>query len=139
MENKQRENRGTIGCGMFFMLFALYLLWPIIRMIVVSLAYSVKDVWPHIRVPALMIAGAWVLWMVFRRLVFGRRMSFENIQKLVWETGERYAKQQGIRTSSAQVRHWEAPGYTVSDFIDRYGISPQMDRELVREYKNAFR
>ena len=139
MEDKQRENRGTIGCGLFFMLFSLYLLWPLIRMLAVSIFYSVKDTWPHIRIPALAAFGAWVLWSIFSRLFFGRKMSYENIQKLVWETGERYARQQGIRVESSQIRRWEAPGYTVSDFIDRYGISPQMDRELVREFKRAFR
>ena len=34
---------------------------------------------------------------------------------------------------------FEAPGYTVSDYVDRCGISRQMDYHLQREYRKAFR
>ena len=139
MDDNRGSNRGTIGCGVFFVLFALYLLWPILSMILSALFYAVRDVWPQMRIPLIIVTAAFALWVFFKRLLYGRKMSYESIQELVWKTGERYARQQGVRPTAARNRRWEAPGYTVSDFIDRYGISPQMDRELIREYKRAFR
>ena len=44
-----------------------------------------------------------------------------------------------VRIYSSISELFEAPGYTMSDFVDRYGISKEMDRELIREYRRAFR
>ena len=139
MGDGKGDNRRPMGCGVLFLLFALYLFWPLILMVTSSLFYSLRDVWPNIRIPLTILVLGGAIWFFIRWLTYRSRMSYESIQKLVWETGARYARQKGVRPTAARTRHYEAPGYTVSDFIDRYGISRQMDRELLREYKRAFR
>ena len=135
----RKGGKGTAGCGLFFMLFLLYLLWPLILLIVRAVFNAAAGIWPSARIPVLIIAGAFFLWVLIKRSTYGRGMPYEKIQKLVWSAGARYARQQGLGSGSASEGRFEAPGYTVSDFIDRYGISPQMDRELIREYRKAFK
>lgn len=138
MEDNGRK-KVTIGCAFLFVLFLLYFSWPLLVIFIRAAALAAAETWPIIRIPVLVAIGAWVLWMIIKRASGGSRMSYERIQRLVWNTGARYAQKNGLGSGPALERRFEAPGYTVSDFIDRYGISPQMDRELIREYRQAFR
>ena len=136
--NKKPVNLVTILFGLLVLSQIIPAVWPLVRQLLRLISNIFTTLPKAVSVVILTVLGAWVLMQLARRFGFGYPLDIYQVRRIVYRTGRRYAIRNGMAPEDIPPG-FEAPGYSVSEFIDRCGISFRMDIALIREYNRAFR
>ena len=136
--NKKPVNLVTILFGLLVLSQLIPEIWPLILRLLRLISNIFTTLPKGVSVVILTLLGAWALWLLAKRFGFGYPLDIYQVRRIVYRTGRRYAIKNGMDPEEIPPG-FEAPGYSVSEFIDRCGISFRMDMALIREYNRAFR
>ncbi len=136
--NKKPVNLVTILFGLLVLSQLIPEIWPLILRLLRLISNIFTTLPKGVSVVILTLLGAWALWLLAKRFGFGYPLDIYQVRRIVYRTGRRYAINNGMDPEDIPPG-FEAPGYSVSEFIDRCGISFRMDMALIREYNRAFR
>ena len=136
--NKKPVNLVTILFGLLVLSQLIPEIWPLILRLLRLISNIFTTLPKGVSVVILTVLGAWALWLLAKRFGFGYPLDIYQVRRIVFRTGRRYAIKNGMDPEEIPPG-FEAPGYSVSEFIDRCGISFRMDMALIREYNRAFR
>ena len=137
-KNKKPVNLVTILFGLLVLSQLIPEIWPLILRLLRLISNIFTTLPKGVSVVILTLLGAWALWLLAKRFGFGYPLDIYQVRRIVYRTGRRYAIKNGMDPDEIPPG-FEAPGYSVSEFIDRCGISFRMDMALIREYNRAFR
>ena len=137
-KNKKPVNLVTILFGLLVLSQLIPEIWPLILRLLRLISNIFTTLPKGVSVVILTLLGAWALWLLAKRFGFGYPLDIYQVRRIVYRTGRRYAIKNGMVPEEIPPG-FEAPGYSVSEFIDRCGISFRMDMALIREYNRAFR
>ena len=107
------------------------LIWAVFRPLLSAM-------WPLL-VMLLVLIVVLKLYRSRQKRLYGAPLEYEQAKKMVREVAKRYAKANGLSLTPQELERFEAPGFGLSDYIDRAGICPAMEKQLRSDFENAYR